>query len=92
MTTEILSREWLHCLATNTEGAPLGYFRLVSGDNLPKLEIRTDGDNVRVSIPGAWLSAGGDVTYDFDSLVLCPDGSVVLRYGDGGDIQTAVIR
>jgi hypothetical protein len=92
MSGEILSREWLHCLATNTDGAPLGYFRLVSGDNLPKFEIRTDGDNVRVSIPGAWLSAGGDVTYDFDSLVLQPDGGVLLRYGEGDDLGTAVIR
>lgn len=86
--TDILSREWLHCLATSAEGAPLGYFRLVSGENVPRLEIRTDGDSVRVSIPWAYLTTG-DVSYDFEALVMQPSGGILVRYGDG---ETAVVR
>lgn len=85
---DILTREWLHCLATSADGAPLGYFRLVSGESVPRLEIRTDGDNVRIVIPGAYLTTG-DKQYDFDSLILQPDGGILVRYGDG---ETAVIR
>lgn len=84
----VLSREWLHCLATSPDGAPLGYFRLVSGETVPRLEIRTDGDSVRLSIPGAYLTTG-DKSYDFDSLVMQPDGGVLVRYGDG---ETAVVQ
>jgi hypothetical protein len=88
---EVMSAAWLYELATSMAGVQLGYFRLVSGETPPKLEIRVDGDTVRVCMPGAYLTTG-DLKYDFDSLILRPGGGVSVRYYKDGVLETTVIR